>query len=457
MKMYFGCLIIVTFIFISTKIYGSATDLLIIFSGEELGNLEPCGCFEGQIGGISRRYALIDSFRKQKKIILPVSLGDLTKSSGRQEVIKMEILCCALERMDYILHNLGEKDLEVGPQLISYLSQTNKVAFLSSNVQITSPFPTKINKYVLKEYVDSKNSFKIAFLGILSKSFFNNNISDFVNIIEPIKALELLVKQLHDKANLIILLSHAPLGESIEIAKLFPEIGLIITGHGIEEPKDSITYVNNTAIVSSGTGGKYIGVAEYSINNKLAPLYAKVFTKSKSVEIIPLDNKYKDSLEMVSLLKDYQQMLMDEDLLSKTPQMPLLNGLSYVGNLTCGTCHKLVYDHWSKTQHGVSYNTLVNKGHQYDPECIRCHTTGYGFISGFLNYENNQNLINVGCESCHGAGSEHVKNVSNVYGVTDESICDMCHDNEHSPEFQFKGYWERIKHPKEFLKKLPNP
>jgi len=137
--------------------------------------------------------------------------------------------------------------------------------------------------------------------------------------------------------------------------------------------------------------------------------------------------------------------------------MPLLNGLSYVGNLTCGICHKLVYDHWSKTQHGVSYNTLVNKGHQYDPECIRCHTTGYGFISGFLNYENNQNLINVGCESCHGAGSEHVKNVSNVYGVTDESICDMCHDNEHSPEFQFKGYWERIKHPKEFLKKLPKP
>lgn len=457
MKIYSGCLIIVTLIIFSTMVYGSAKDLLIIFSGEELGNLEPCGCFEGQIGGVLRRYTFIDSFRKQKKIILPVSLGDLTKGTGRQEEIKIEILCRALEKMDYMLHNLGERDLEIDLQLISYLSQTNKVIFLSSNVQVTSPFPTKISKYVLKEYADDKNYFKIAFLGILSKSFLNNNTSDFVNIIEPVKALESLVKQLQDKVNLIILLSHAPLEETIEISKLFPEIGLIITGHGIEEPKDSITYVNNTTIVSSGTGGKYIGIAEYSTNNEVVHLHEKRFMKNKSVEIIPLDNKYKDSLEMVSLLKDYQQMLMDEDLLSKTQQMPLLNGLSYVGSLTCGTCHKLLYDHWSKTKHGVSYSTLINKENQHDPECVKCHTTGYGYISGFLNYENNQNLINVGCESCHGAGSEHVKNVNTSYSVMDESICEMCHDSEHSPKFQYKAYWERIKHPKETLKKSSTP
>ena len=91
------------------------------------------------------------------------------------------------------------------------------------------------------------------------------------------------------------MLSHAPLAESIEIAKFFPEIGLIITGHNIEEPIDSITYINNTPVVSPGIEGKYIGIAKYSINNAVV--------ERKSVEVIPLESKYKDSREMISLLK----------------------------------------------------------------------------------------------------------------------------------------------------------
>ena len=448
MKTYFKCLFIVTFIFLSTNVYSSAKDLLIVFSGEELGNLEPCGCFEGQIGGVSRRGALIDLFRKQNKLILPVSLGDLPKSSGRQEEIKTEVLYRALEEMGYVLHNLGEKDIEVGPQLISYLSQTNKVAFLSSNVQLSAPFQTKINQYILKEYVDSKDSYKIAFLGILSKSLLNNSILDFVNICEPLEALYPLVKQLKDKVSLIVLLSHAPLEESIEIAKLLPEIGLIITGHDIDEPKDVIMYVNNTVIVSPGMKGKYIGSAEYQIN-----IRDKKIMERKTVEIIPLDDKYKDSSEMASLLRDYQQMLIDEDLLTKTTQIPLQNGLSYVGSHACGVCHKIVYDHWSKTKHGVAYSTLTKKRYQYDPECIKCHTTGYGYISGFLSYEKSQNLINVGCESCHGAGSSHVNDVNEPYGFIDMSYCEICHNSDHSPKFQSKEYWGKIEHPDEILNK----
>ncbi|MBI2470071.1 MAG: hypothetical protein HYV59_02340 [Planctomycetes bacterium] len=447
MKMHFGFLIILLIIFLPIKVYGYSESLSIIFSGEETGNLEPCGCYEGQIGGISRRYTLIDLLRKKKNVILPVSLGDLPKSSGRQEEIKMEVFCRALGEMDYVLHNLGEKDIEIGPQLINYLSHTNKTIFLSSNVQIDDSFPVKINQYVLKECPVSGHSLKIAFLGILSKSLLNNSASDYVNVNDPALALKPLVKQLQEKANLIVLLSHAPLEESIKVAKLFPEIGLIITGHNIEDPGDSITYVNNTPIVSPGIKGKYIGIAKYSINNAVV--------ERKSVEVIPLDSKYKDSLEMISLLKEYQQMLADEDLLSKIPQVPLSNDLSYVGSTTCGMCHKIVYEHWRKTTHGTSYSTLVNKGYQYDPECIKCHTTGYGYVSGFLNYENNSSLINVGCESCHGAGSRHIKDVTESYDVTDEGNCAVCHESEHSPKFQYSEYWKKIEHPEEILKKMP--
>lgn len=439
-----GCLLIFSFVFLSFVAYGSSEENInIIFSGEELGSLEPCGCFEGQIGGISRRHTLIDLLRKQKGIIFPVSLGDLSKNFGRQEEIKFEILCRAIGEMGYVLHNLGEKDIEFDPQLINYLSQINKIIFLSSNVEFIEPFPVKINQYLIKEYSNSKHSFKVAFLGILSKSLLNTHIPDYIRVYEPAEVLKILIKNLKDRADLLILLSHAPLEESVEIAKSFPEIGLIITGHDIDEPKDSIVHVNNIPVVSPGTGGKHVGVARYSLKNNIL--------ERRSVEIIPLDRKYKDSQEMTSLLREYQQMLRDEDLLGRILQIPLSDRLSYVGSPTCGICHKKVYEHWSKTKHGVSYNTLVNDGYQYDPECIKCHTTGYGYVSGFLNYEENRDLINVGCESCHGAGSEHIKNVNNKSYGFNENICHTCHDSEHSPKFKFDEYWKKIKHPVEIL------
>lgn len=434
---------------ISSNIYASPKQVFIVFSGEELGNLEPCGCYEGQIGGISRRYTFLKSLSdtKEKNIIFPVSLGDLVSGGGRQEEIKMETLCRAMAEMDYIVHNLGEKDIEIGLQLISYLSQTGNVAFLASNIKINTSLPIRVNQYILKEYSNSGYSFKIAFLGIISHSLLKDYSLDSINICDPILALKPLIKKLKNKANLIVLLSHASREESVEIARLFPEIGLIITGHDTDEPGSSMVYVNNVSVITAGKEGKYVGIAKYLAGNKALEM--------KSLEIIPLDHKYKDSSEMVTLLKEYQQILKDEDILSKVPQAPLPEGISYVGSSVCGMCHKIVYDHWNKTGHGGSYTTLVSGGHQYDPECIKCHTVGYGDTSGFLNYESNPNLIHVGCESCHGAGSNHIKNVKDKsYGFVDENTCKVCHDIKHSPKFQFNQFWEKIHHPKEVLTNL---
>ena len=438
----------VCFISVIPKVaFSSSEDILIVFSGEETGNLEPCGCYVGQIGGISRRHTIIDQLKKKNNVI-PVSLGDLPSGNERQDEIKMEIFSHAMRKMGYILHNVGEKEIEISPRVLSYLSQTNNFTFISSNIQINYPFPVIINKYVINEYVENKRSFKIAFLGILSKIFSDNILSNDVCVDDPVSALRPLIKELRNKVDFMVLLSHAPFEESVEFAKLFPEIGLIITGHGMDEPTDTVIYIKDTPIVSPGRNGRFIGIARYSITNK--------GLKRKSIEVIPLDNKYNDSQEVSLLLKEYQQILKNEDLLGKTYREPLPNGLSYVGSSACGICHKIVYEHWSNTAHGKSYDTLVNTGHQYDPECIKCHTIGFGHISGYLNYDETQHLINVGCESCHGAGSLHINLVNKNYGKTNEGGCEMCHDSEHSPGFEFKEYWEKIKHPREVLKQLPN-
>jgi len=445
MVRYIKLLIIFLFVNVSATAYANSESFFIVFTGEENGSIEPCGCFDGQIGGIVRKDTLINSLKKEKSKVFLLSFGDLIKNSSRQEEIKLEYIYHSMEEMNYMLHNLGEKDLEIGPNLTNYLSQTYKIDILSSNIKFVAPFDVQLKPYILKEFVGSDKTFNIVFLGILSKSLSGDFANNYIRISEPVKELKPLIKLLCNKADLIVLLSHASLEESVEIAKTFPEIGLIITGHDCDDPTELVTYVNDIPIVSAGRGGKYVGIAKYSIRNKII--------RNTAIDVVSLDKTYSDSKKMQLLLQEYQQKLKDEDLLGKISQATLPEGLRYVGNSVCGMCHKTIYEHWENTSHGKSFTTLINSGRQYDPECVKCHTTGYGYVSGFLKIEQDRHLMNVGCESCHDAGSRHVKNVTLAYDSAVQKGCLICHDSEHSPKFQFDEYWKKIEHPVEVLQK----
>lgn len=94
----------------------------------------------------------------------------------------------------------------------------------------------------------------------------------------------------------------------------------------------------------------------------------------------------------------------------------------YVGAKKCKTCHIKQYNSWEKTNMAESFKNLEkgvmveekkkagleDKDYTHDPECLKCHTTGYG-KGGFVSLEETQHLKNVQCESCHGPGSEFMK------------------------------------------------
>ena len=86
-------------------------------------------------------------------------------------------------------------------------------------------------------------------------------------------------------------------------------------------------------------------------------------------------------------------------------------------------------------------------GHAADPECLTCHTVGFGFISGFLSQAETPNHLDVGCESCHGAGGLHLEQpYRNGYGTVTQKTCLVCHTTENSPKFDFDRYFPQITH-----------
>jgi len=426
----------------------SESAINIIFTGEENGYLEPCGCSEKELGGLPKRHSLINLLKKKDEDWILLSLGDLPGKVGRQDEIKMETTLKALDQMGYAAHNIGEKDISMGIDLLGYLSQISSVDFVSSNIVNLNPQVLKIKPYVVKEIKIKEATLKVGILGIVSPALINDAYQE-IEVVDPIVSLKPLLSRLSDKTDLLILLSHAEIEDSIKIAEIYPELDLIISGHRVDRPGLYLKKVKDTYVIPVGEKGKYLGTI--TMLPKFSRTNEERLSNSDlpSVEIISLDERFEDSSEIKMLLKIYQQRLKDEELLAQVFKSDLPSNLTFIGNDDCAVCHNKIFKHWENTSHASAYETLVKAEHEYDPECIECHVIGLNYFTGFETIESTPKLQGVGCESCHGPGSSHKETQSKDYGMVDADSCMICHEVEHSPNFQFKDYWQKIIHPPE--------
>jgi len=81
----------------------------------------------------------------------------------------------------------------------------------------------------------------------------------------------------------------------------------------------------------------------------------------------------------------------------------------YVGNTKCRLCHRKFFLGRKKDPHDFAMNNLLASGHEENPRCLLCHSTGFGVETGFVSIESTPRLSNVQCEGCHGPGNVHIK------------------------------------------------
>jgi hypothetical protein len=208
-----------------------------------------------------------------------------------------------------------------------------------------------------------------------------------------------------------------------------------------------------TQVIEIGHKGIYVGLIgvyrdrdgsfrfEYQIV-KMGPEFETPEAKKAAHPVIQHMERYNLQLKQANML----------DRFPRSPhfnQVPLPNkeGLraKYIGSDRCADCHAHAFATWQKTPHGHATETLEKLKHpsnrNWDPECMMCHTTGFKHPGGYndpidlanwppaagqrpdakaLAKHNNGTkpdhvgLRGVGCESCHGPGSEHVKNPNNA-------------------------------------------
>ena len=417
----------------------SGPSLTLLISGEELGYLEPCGCAEGQLGGFPRRDSMIQQLAVKGKTLLPVANGDLIDDASRQSELKAEIGFAALKEMGYAAYNIGEQDLLLGIDRLKYLQGASGIPFLSVN--LFHGESRAFQPFVLHTVNLQGNEMQIAIVGVLSQSFeiqVENAEAD-LRLENPIAVLTDLVEKLDQATDLIVLLAHADLAESETLASTFPQIDVVVSGHEIEELQEDPVFVEKTVILNTGTKGKAFGQLDIRWSDDGAvPDY--------EFQALPLSERLPDSPRMVELLTLYQQMLTSENLSVDLEREPPATGGMYVGSASCKGCHAEAYAIWKESKHAHAYQTLVSHGHAADPECLTCHTVGFGFQTGFVNMETTPSLPDVGCENCHGVGSNHVKNPQKGYGQVTQADCLTCHTTQNSPKFDYEFYLPKIRH-----------
>jgi hypothetical protein len=118
---------------------------------------------------------------------------------------------------------------------------------------------------------------------------------------------------------------------------------------------------------------------------------------------------------------------------------------TYVGPGACEGCHPEVVAAWTGTAHARAWATLERVQASHDPACVRCHVQGLGHPGGFPAAPQ---LRDVGCEACHGPGSDHVQSAVAGYGdlPRDGSACVACHTADTSPDFRWETRWPSVAH-----------
>lgn len=144
----------------------------------------------------------------------------------------------------------------------------------------------------------------------------------------------------------------------------------------------------------------------------------------------------------------------------------------YVGVGKCRPCHLPQTKSWETTRMAKAFELLKpgvaadakrthkldpNKDYTGDPNCLACHTTGYGKPGGFVSVEKTPTLAGVQCEVCHGAGAGYLKpNLMSLQNkeykradlvaagmvIPSVQVCQTCH-NEKSPFYQPFDYEAR--------------
>jgi hypothetical protein len=397
----------------------------LLFTGHIEGYLEPCGCSEGQLGGAARRAELLRRLRQEPGEAVLVDAGNRFIAGGRAGQIQAAYLAEAADRAGVAAINLGVDERNLGADFLHDIEAVRRLPWVRSNAPPSTEGAWPGDE-VLRVRVGEE---RLAVAGISTVATRAEG-----SVPDPAAAVRRIADGVRPAERLVVLLQ-GRIADADALARAEPRIDVIITADGGAAIDAQAHRVGGVLVVATGTDGKWLG----GITLMPGRLPASAVTAYRLGEEIP------DDPAIAALVRDYYGALKEARVLADEPPQPTAGG-AFVGAEACESCHPDAYQIWQTGPHAHALDTLESRGKDGAPECVTCHTLGYGFIGGFVDGDTTPERGGVQCENCHGVGSNHSANPSPEYGHAGEHTCLPCHTPEQSTHFDFETYWQRIFH-----------
>ena len=106
----------------------------------------------------------------------------------------------------------------------------------------------------------------------------------------------------------------------------------------------------------------------------------------------------------------------------------------YVGKERCRPCHPAQMELFHARDFAKSWRAIEMRRETANPECLKCHVTGFGKPGGFVSVAATPHLRYKQCEACHGPGSLHVRSPGDKEAIEGmrtylrrRDNCTVCH------------------------------
>jgi hypothetical protein len=486
-------------------------DLVLVVSAEQHGYLLPCGCSRPQKGGLERRYNLIEAIKERGWPVDAVDLGNvpqITAPAGPvglpnvQGLIKYRYAMKAMARMDYTAVGIGEYEasMPLTKTLDEYALNAERPRVVCANLKdAEAKYPGETKTWQLADPIKGSDV-TLGVTALVGPSVRERikKKDPSIDWIDSTPALNAVLKEMTAaKVDLRVLLYMGSISqgqpgspaEAVACAEAFPQFPVIVALDDTDEPRSDPLYATNpktgakTMLVSLGHKGKYVGVVGVFRTGKADRPFELKYQLVEMGEEFMTPAAKEDDQPVLKLMEAYTAELKKDNYLGQYGQIRHPNQAAakgkipkYVGTERCAKCHVAAEKVWKSTPHSHAYKTLVDakrpSNREYDPECIVCHTVGFGYESGFTSASKTSKLKNVGCESCHGPGSLHSNNPSDLAlrasmnpwkapaGETEvlkarrirriDDACQKCHDPENDVNWTDGGFernWPKVAHP----------
>lgn len=437
----------------------------IVYSANLNGEIEPCGCRAGPIGGLSRRWNWLEKHGSGEK--LSIDSGDLFYPSApvpplleKQWSAQAEALVAAYNTMAVEAVAPGELDFAAGLAAFEALRSKARFKFLSANLHRREGG----GRYLDETLILVKGGKKVGLFGLYDEGL---DLPAELEARDHVAAARDAVSKLHRAgAEVIVALTHLGQEKDEALARQIPGIDAIFGAHSHSFLLDPIR-VGDTVILQPSYRGQHIGIYENGDNG----LY-QIDDRFDSPEGAPNPMEKLVAATKARIAELNRRMEQELDMPPSAPKPKKRARPAFQTFAQCATCHVPQYDFHKDTAHFRAYATLVAKGQHRNLDCLKCHTVGLDRPGGYQHVDKvvlnskgkaiepasfvkslpsmtpgelgksiSKAFVNVQCETCHGAGGEHpAPGASSLISkAVRSSTCLECHTPERAPGWYRDG------------------